>query len=109
MCIGFNTNKRCIMKIGILNRPDIEALATRPFKEKTALISITDYDDVFAELENKPEYLFQIKFDDVDNDHPYDEKFQDHKEAYEDMEESEDDDDLSRKEKKLLSLLKKGF
>lgn len=56
------------MKIGILNRPDIEELATRPFKEKTALISITDYDDVFAELENKPEYLFQIKFDDVDND-----------------------------------------
>ena len=56
------------MKIGILNRPDIEALATRPFKEKTALISITDYDDEYAELEYTPEYLFQIKFDDVDND-----------------------------------------
>ena len=45
------------MKIGILNRPDIEELATRPFKEKTALISITDYDDEYAELEFKPEYL----------------------------------------------------
>ena len=56
------------MKIGILNRPDIEALAMKPFKEKTALISITDYDDEYAELENKPEYLLQIKFDDVDND-----------------------------------------
>ena len=56
------------MKIGILNRPDIEELALRPFKGKTALISITDYDDEYAELENKPEYLLQIKFDDVDND-----------------------------------------
>ena len=56
------------MKIGILNRPDIEELATRPFKEKTALISITDYDDEYAELQYKPEYLLQIKFDDVDND-----------------------------------------
>ena len=45
------------MKIGILNRPDIEELATRPFKEKTALISITDYDDEYAELQYKPEYL----------------------------------------------------
>lgn len=56
------------MKIKILNRPDIEELATRPFKEKTALISITDYDDEYAELQYKPEYLLQIKFDDVDND-----------------------------------------
>ena len=56
------------MKSGIVNRPDIEERATRPFKEKTALISITDFDDDYAELENKPEYLLQIKFDDVDND-----------------------------------------
>lgn len=56
------------MKIEILNRPDIEELATRPFKEKTALISIAAYDDEYAELEYKPEYLLQIKFDDVDND-----------------------------------------
>ena len=56
------------MKIGILNRPDIEELALRPFKEKTALISITDYDEEFAELENEPDFLFQVKFDDVDND-----------------------------------------
>ena len=55
-------------EIGISNRPDIEELATRPFKDKTALISITDYDDKYAELENKPGYLLQIKFDDVDND-----------------------------------------
>lgn len=55
------------------------------------------------------EDIYKDNFDNVDNDDPYDEKFQDHKEAYEDMEENEDDDDLSRKEKKLLSLLKKGF
>lgn len=56
------------MKIGIVNRPDIEERAKRPFKKKTALISITDYDECYAELENKPEYLLQLKFDDVDND-----------------------------------------
>lgn len=64
--------KRClrkvIMKIGIVNRFDIEELATKSFEEKTALISITDYDEDFAKLENKPEYLLQIKFNDVDND-----------------------------------------
>lgn len=56
------------MQIVIVNRPDIEERAKRPFKEKTALISITDFDDDFAELEYAPEYLLQIKFDDVDND-----------------------------------------
>jgi len=74
-----------------------------------------DYEDKEDNKENLSddihhfEDIYKDNFDDVDNDHPYDEKFQDHKEAYEDMEESEDDDDLSRKEKKLLSLLKKGF
>lgn len=56
------------MKIRIVNRPDIEERALRPFKDKTALISITDADDDFAELEYKPDFLLQIKFDDVDND-----------------------------------------
>ena len=56
------------MKIEILNRLDVQEISRKPFKEKTALISITDYDDEYAELEFKPEYLLQIKFDDVDND-----------------------------------------
>ena len=56
------------MKIVILNRPDIEELSLKPFKEGTALISITDYDENYAELEYKPENLLQIRFDDVDND-----------------------------------------
>lgn len=56
------------MKIGILSRPDIEELALKPFKDKTALISITNHDDDYPILQNRPEYLFQIKFDDVDND-----------------------------------------
>lgn len=50
------------------------------------------------------EDIYKDNFDDVDNDKPFDEKFQEDKEEYED-EKSE----LSDKEKKLLSLLKKGF
>ena len=53
------------------------------------------------------EDIYKDNFDNVDDDDPYDEKFQDHKEAYDEYKEDEEDDDLSRKEKKLLSLLKK--
>ena len=56
------------MKIRILSRRAIEKLAEDPFLEKTALISITDYDSDFAKLNNKPLYLCQVSFDDVDND-----------------------------------------
>lgn len=53
------------------------------------------------------EDIYKDNFDNVDDDDPYDEKFQDHKEAYEESEDDNEDDDLSRKEKKLLSLLKR--
>lgn len=53
------------MKILIKNRKEIEHMASSPFKGKTALISITDFDYHFAELKNKPEFLLQVKFDDV--------------------------------------------
>ena len=56
------------MEIKILSRQDIEELALMPFEDKTALISITDFDEDYAELENEPEFLLQIRFDDVDND-----------------------------------------
>lgn len=56
------------MKILIKNRLEIETLAQNPFEQCTALISITDYDYDFAELKNKPQYLLQLAFDDVDND-----------------------------------------
>lgn len=56
------------MKIFIKSRNDIEIMASKPFKQKTALISITDYDLDFAELKNNPDYILQLAFDDVDND-----------------------------------------
>ena len=56
------------MKILIKSRSDIEIMANKPFRQKTALISITDYGWTFAELKHKPDYLLQLAFDDVDND-----------------------------------------
>lgn len=56
------------MKIAIFNRDKIEALARKGFAPHTALISITDADWEFASLENKPEFLLQVAFDDIDND-----------------------------------------
>ena len=56
------------MKIKILNKPDIEKLALMPFEDKTALISIATVGVSYAELKNKPEFLLQIKFNDVEND-----------------------------------------
>ena len=61
------------MQIHILSREKIEKLAKAPFEPDTAVISITDFVTDFAELENKPKYLLQLVFDDVDND-----VFQDH-------------------------------
>ena len=56
------------MKILIKSRKDIEKISKSRFPERTALISITDEGLEFAELKNKPEFLLQIAFDDVDND-----------------------------------------
>lgn len=52
------------------------------------------------------EDIYKDNFDNVDDDNPYDEKFQKDKEAYED-EKEDAEDELSDKEKKLLALLKK--
>lgn len=54
------------MKIMIMSREKIENFARRPFDKNTAVISITDFEWTFAELENKPEYLLQLKCDDID-------------------------------------------
>lgn len=56
------------MKIQIRSRARIEELALKPFAERTALISITDYGYGFAELRNKPDHLLQLAFNDIDND-----------------------------------------
>ena len=56
------------MKILIKSRFDIEKIASKPFEQKVALISITDYNWTFARLKYKPDYLLQLAFDDVNND-----------------------------------------
>ncbi len=56
------------MKLQILSREKIELLSKKGFKPDTAVISITDAGLDFALLENSPEFLLQIAFDDVDND-----------------------------------------
>lgn len=56
------------MKTAIFNREQIESLSLSKFDPCTALISITDSGWTYAELKNKPDFLLQIAFDDVDND-----------------------------------------
>lgn len=56
------------MNIKIMSRDAIEIFCEHPFVEKIALISITDYGYDFVELKNKPQYLLQLAFDDVDSD-----------------------------------------
>ncbi len=56
------------MKILIKSRAAVEKMALTPFEEHTAIISITDANRSFAELKNKPEFLLQLAFDDVDDD-----------------------------------------
>ena len=56
------------MKILIKSRAEIERLSQTQFTKHTALISIADEGLDFAELQNTPEFLLQISFDDVDND-----------------------------------------
>ena len=56
------------MKLQILSREKIELLSKKGFKPSTAVISITDARLDFATLENAPEFLLQMAFDDVDND-----------------------------------------
>lgn len=53
------------MKIKISSRKSIEDFCRNPMQQQTALISITDYDNSFASLKYKPQYLLQLAFDDV--------------------------------------------
>ena len=56
------------MKIEIESRERIWKRAIEPFPARTALISISDPDNDFVALKNKPKYLLQLKFDDVSVD-----------------------------------------
>ena len=53
------------MKIKISSRKNIEDFCRNPMQHNTALISITDYDNSFANLKYQPQYLLQLAFDDV--------------------------------------------
>ena len=56
------------MKILIRSRKAIEKMSNSPFSKGTALISITDVNDSPVNLENQPDFLLRLAFDDVDND-----------------------------------------
>ena len=56
------------MTIEIESRESIEERAGEPFPAHTALISIADADADFIVLKNNPEYLLQLKFDDISAD-----------------------------------------
>ena len=56
------------MKILIRSRKSIEKMSKSPFSKGTALISITDVNYSPVNLENQPEFLLRLAFDDVDND-----------------------------------------
>ena len=56
------------MRILIRNRAEIEKMSQSGFAENTALISITNANRYFADLINKPTFLLQVAFEDVDND-----------------------------------------
>lgn len=56
------------MKILIRSRKSIEKMSKSPFTKGTALISITDANDSPVNLENQPDFLLRLAFDDVDND-----------------------------------------
>lgn len=56
------------MNILIMSRTEVEELSKKPFSSRVALISITDAGWTFAVLANKPKYILQLAFDDVDND-----------------------------------------
>lgn len=56
------------MKIEITSRKEIEQRSKSPFPKNTAIISITDFDRKFAELQNTPDFILRLKFDDVNDD-----------------------------------------
>jgi len=61
------------VKIKIKSRKAIEIMAVKPFPPRTALISVTDADYDYAVLRNKPDFLLQLKFDDISPDEITDE------------------------------------
>lgn len=54
------------MKVKILNKQQLEKISSKPFVERTAIISIADYDKKFPILQNQPTYLYQVRFNDIE-------------------------------------------
>lgn len=48
-----------------MSRRGIEQFCQNPMEQKTALISITDYDSDLVSIKYKPPHLLQLSFDDV--------------------------------------------
>lgn len=56
------------MKLLIKSRKALEKMSKNKFPDGTAVISITDANDVPVVLENEPDYLLRVTFNDIDND-----------------------------------------
>ncbi|MDR0974167.1 MAG: hypothetical protein LBL80_00525 [Ruminococcus sp.] len=53
------------MNIKICSFEDIEDIAKTPFEPKTALISISDYDDELPQMAYEPEHILRFVFEDI--------------------------------------------
>ena len=53
------------MNIEIMSREALMALAKEPFPEGTSIISITNSEDENVMLDNQPDRMMHLKFDDV--------------------------------------------
>lgn len=56
------------MKVKIMSPQDLMQLARQPLGEDTAVISIADFEDEDVVLENRPQHLLRLKFDDVSDE-----------------------------------------
>ena len=56
------------MKIKIMRRTALQDLALEPFEKRVAVISITSVHNPIVELENMPQEILRLSFDDLDND-----------------------------------------
>jgi len=54
-----------LLSVEIASREEIERLLKEQVMARTAVISIADYNDDYVLLCQKPQYLLQLKFDDV--------------------------------------------
>lgn len=53
------------MIIDIMSRESLEKLSSSPFSDRTAIISISDYNDLPVELKHEPTSILCLEFDDV--------------------------------------------